>query len=574
MAANPMTTLRRGRGLFVVVLFLCLAAYGASLMLQKRSLASEQAKTVALTHAEVNTFATQLGDATLAKSPPAAVVTKLNAHVPGPPVIAMRLWTVGGTLRYSSLNKDASPPVMELLKASTKGLGHPATSVEGNVMTTYVPLHAGKDKAPFGAVEIQQSYSPVEAAAAKPWSTVRTGAVALGLLMLVALLLGFVGGLPWRRAAKAGSGFVSKGEGPDPLPAAANEEQARLRQELAQADTERNAAVGEVATLKEQAQAGNQRAGARIEELQGELERLNQKLKDAQVANATAARTADPSLTARIAELEQMLQAEQLRNAETETRANDLKNEVARLASEADREAGEKRTSALRVLELEAALEQMDLRLHDAQTDAEHLRAELEAVPDVPAAPDLQPEVDRLAAETDRLQAELAEAQRHVERLDGELGSALERAREAEVAQLMAESTPAEPEGPDLQLEVDRLRAESADLQTRVERLDGELGSALERAREAEDLAAALQDQVTAIASTNGSTNGSVDAMPADPSEPVPALDPTNPLDVWAARQPEAEPDDDEAETGDLRSRLARAAARKKGHNFGDPDWP
>jgi predicted nucleic acid-binding Zn-ribbon protein len=567
MTANPMTMLRRGRGLFVVVLFLCVAAYGASLMLQKRSLVSQQAQAVTQSHTEVNAFAAQLGKEQLAKSPGAAVVTKLDAHVPGPPVIAMRLWTVGGTLRYSSLDKDASPPVMELLKASTKGLGHAATSVQGNVMTTYVPLHEGKDKAPFGAVEIQQSYSPVEAAAAKPWSTVRTGAVALVVLMLIALLLGFVGGLPWRRAAKAGSGFVSKGEGPDPLPAAANEEQARLRQEMAQADTERDAATQELAKLKDQVQATNQRAGARIEELQGELERVNQKLKDAQVASATAARSADPSLTARIAELEQMLQAEQLRNAEAETRAHDLKSEVARLASEADREAGEERTSALRVLELEAALEQTDLRLHDAKTDVEHLRAKLEDVAATPPAPDLQPDIDRLTADVDRLQNELVDAQRHVERLDGELGSALERAREAEVAQLMAESTPAPEEGPDLQPEVDRLHAEAADLRTHVERLDAELGSALERAREAEDIAAALQDHVNAVVSPNGTL-----AAP----EPELELDPTNPLDVWAARQPEVDPDldDDEAETGDLRSRLARAAARKKGHNFGDPDWP
>lgn len=532
MTANPMTMLRRGRGLFVVVLFLCLAAYGASLTLQKRSLASEQARTVTQSHAEVNTFAAALGNEQLAKAPDAATVAKLDAHVPGPPVIAMRLWTVRGTLRYSSLNKDASPPVMDLLKASTKGLGHAATSVQGNVMTTYVPLHEGKDKAPFGAVEIQQSFSPVEAAAAKPWSTVRTGAVALGVLMLIALLLGFVGGLPGRRAAKAGAGFVSKGEGPDPLPAAANEEQQRLRQELTLADTERDAAAAELATMKEQVQANTQRAGARIEELENELERVNQKLKDAQIANATAVQTADPSLTARIGELEQMLQAEQLRNAEAETRAHDLKNEVARLVSEADREAGEERTSALRILELEAEVEQMDQRLHDSHAD-----------------------VDRLQTDAGRLQAELLDAQMHVERLDGELGSALERERDAQA--------------PDLQPEVDRLRAESFELQTRVDRLDAELGSALERAREAEDLAAALQDHVNGLASPNGI------AAAADPDH-EPGLDPTNPLDVWAARQPESDlnPSEDEAETGELRSRLARAAARKKGHNFGDPDWP
>jgi len=562
MTANPMTMLRRGRGVFVVVLLLCLAAYGASLFLQKRSLASEQAKTLAASHAEANTFAAQLGTEQLAKAPGAGVVAKLDAHVPGPPVIAIRLWTVAGTLRYSSLKKDASPPVTGLLKASTKGMGHAATSVEGNVMTTYLPLHAGKDKEPFGAVEVQQSYSPVEAAAAKPWSTVRTGAEALGVLMLAALLLGFVGGLPRRRAAKAGAGFVSKGQSPEPLPAAMNEEQARLRQELAQADTERNAATEELGAVKEQLQANHQRAGARIEELQAELARVGAKLKEAQVASATAARTSDPSLTARIAELEQTLQAEQLRNAEAETRAHDLKNEVARLTSDADRKTGEEQTSALRVLELEAAIEQIDERLRDAHSDAERLRTELESVRDVPPPVDLQPEVDRL-------QSELTDAQAHVDRLDAELGSALQRANEAEVAQLMAQSAPA-PEVVDLKPEVDRLQAEATDLQTRAERLDVELGSALERAREAEDLAAALQDRVNALASTNGAANGSTNGFVP---EAEPSRDP-NPLDVWAARQPEADPEDDEAEPGALRSRLARAAARKKGHTFGDPDWP
>ena len=464
--SDPLVALRRGRGSFVAVLFLCMAVFGASMMLQKRALRQQQAQADARARAIVSVVGAQIRGDRLTKPLDAAATARLRARPPHVPVIAERVWSLTGVLRYSSLRKDASPPLQDLLKASTKGSGRTVTSVEGNVMTTYLPLHAGVGAPAFGALEVQQSYAALLAAAATPWTLVRTGVTLLGLLMLLAILLGAIAGLRGRRAARAGAGFVAKGEVPEVE--LGGEGHKRVREDLARADSDRRAAQEELATaqeelakVREQLRSDNDRAGERIEELSGELERVNAKLKEAQViaSDAAARMKADPAVAERVLELEESLAQERHRSTSAEERT----------------------------AEIQAELEQNESRLRSSYA------------------------------------------------------------------------------------EIETLGAEVADLRANVERLSTELGEALERAREAEDLAAALQDRLTAadaeLAATAEPDPSPYEASPFDPE--------ANPLDAWAARQPDTDPvgDDDEA-AGDLRARLTRAAARKRGRNMGDSEWP
>ncbi len=373
----------------------------------------------------------------------------------------------GRDVRVLLARKDASPPVMELLKASTKGLGRTATSVEGNVMTTYFPLHAGDGAGPSARWRCSSRTRPSRRRPPSRGSSVRTGAVALGLLMLLAMLLGSSagcrGGAPPRRAP--GSSLRVKARNPagrregeqagcdrnwhGPTPTGARRRRSRTAQE-------------ELAKVREQARSGNDRAGERIEELYGELERVNAKLKDAQViASGAAARMkADPAV-------------------------------------------------AERVLELEEALR----------------RSDTEAPPPRSAPPRYRRSLSRTRA-------------------------------------ACAAPTPRS----------SRSAPESADLRASVERLSTELGDALERAREAEDLAAAFQDRVTAA-----------DAELAATAEPDPSPYEARPSTRQRIRstygrraspRPSPAGDDEEADGRPARRDSPARRRARSGHNIGDPEWP
>jgi hypothetical protein len=466
--SNPLVAIRRRRGVFLGLLLLCLVVFAAGVMLQRRALAQQQTQADSRARVIASEVGAQLHGNRLSKPLDAATTARLLAHATHVPVIAERVWTPTGTLRFSSLSKDRSPPVMDLLKPSTKGTGHAASSYDGNVVTTYMPLRTGLGAPAYGAVEVQQSYAAMVTAAATPWSTVRTGATALGFLLLLALVLGSIAGLPGRRATKAGAGFVRGGNGPEPRPelqfvredpakvkaqadqAKAEKAQAdrvqadQAKADRAQAEADKRAAQEELVKVKEQFRSDHDRAGARIEELSSELERVNAKLQEAQVAAiaAAAAPVVDPTVVEHVHELEQSLAEERHRSTAAEARTT----------------------------EMQAELDQTESRLRSSYSEIETLGAEL------------------------------------------------------------------------------------SDRRANVERLDAELGAALERAREAEDMAAAFQDRLR--------------TPEPDGNE--------NPLDVWAARQPESVESgaDDDAAAGDLRSRLTRAAARKHGRNQGEAEWP
>jgi len=589
MASDRMVVLRRNRGLFVAVVLLCVVAFVGSRMLQTRALKSKVADAQTRAHAAAALVNGQLPSNSLAKPLDGVTTSRLKTHLASEPVIAIRVWSPSGVMRFSSLGKDGSPPLTDLLKPATKGQGRAVATTQGGIMTTYLPLRAGSGAQAFGAVEVQQSYAAILAAAASPWSLVRTGAEAVGAIALFLLLLGFVLAVPVRRKSKTGVGFAGDEKKASTGPAAGptTPEDRKLRKELAASETAKQQATEELEKVKAQLQSDHDRAGARIEELQGELERVNAKLKEAQVA-ATARPAPDPL----IAELEAALAQERRRGAEADTRVAELEGQMQQgeerlRATYADVEtlraeledlntqgAEERDRIEARGRDLEEQLEQSEARLRTTYAEVETLRAELEATAQLqevaPAAgPDLQPEVDRLHAETAELRA-------HIATLDAELGSALDRAREAEDLVASLQATPA-PEavdaatGPDLQPEIDRLLAETAELRARNASLDGELGSALERAREAEDLAAALQDRLSEPgAEGEAEIEEDVDEIARR------ALDPDeNPLDAFAARQGGLEPSaDGDTSADDLRSRLTRAAARKKGHIDGEPDWP
>jgi hypothetical protein len=477
---NPLVMIRRRRSAIFLVFIVCVAVAAATVLLQRRALTQQKAQADGRARTIASVVVGQLHGDKLAKPLDAATAARLQSHEPHEPVIAERVWTTTGTLRFSSLHKDASPPLMDLLKPATKGTGHVVSSYEGNVVTSYSPLRVGLGAPAYGAVEVQQSYPALVAAAAKPWTTIRTAAFALGLLMLLALLIGSVAALPGRRAAKAGAGFVPGSEDgepsasgasgvsgsgvsegplrrgrPDPVKApnakavaaatAASKGAEGANAEKARAEAAKKASDEEVAKLKEQLRSDHERAAARVEQLSGELERVKAQLKEAQVAATTAAAASapvvDPAIAEHAHELEQSLATERHRST-----------------------AAEDRTA-----EIQAELGQTETRLRGSYAEIETLGAEI------------------------------------------------------------------------------------ADLRANIERLTGELGAALERARGAEDLAAEQQDRLTAVEQAG------------------------NPLDVWAARQqssPEPAADEEEGAADDLRSRLTRAAARKRGHTPGEGEWP
>jgi hypothetical protein len=262
MAFNPASTLRRHRATFVVVLVLCAAIFAGTAVMQARALTSEQVHAQSRTRAIANEIDGRL-DVVSLQVPLDAMTrdqldTRLNHALADEDVMAVRVWTPGGTLRYSSLPHDRSGPLTEALSTSTKGLGRLNSIVDGEVMTTYAPLRAGANGAPFGAVEVQQPYGPVLAAASQPWSSIRALAATAGAAMVLVLAWGLLGALPARRAAREGAGFGGSGR------VVANDD---LRGELEAAW----ASLEEAEAAREVAEHEWARAQARSEELDHQL---------------------------------------------------------------------------------------------------------------------------------------------------------------------------------------------------------------------------------------------------------------------------------------------------------------
>ena len=511
MAFNPAGSLRRNRGLFIVVFLACAAVFVGSLLMQRKALAKETAQAAAHARAVANEVDGLLGVKQLEDPIDAKTADELDTRLGhaiagGGSVMAVRVWTPGGDLRYSSLPKDQSAPIQETLSASTKGVGRIASFVDAEVLTTYVPLRTGPDGAPFGAVEVQASYTPVLEAAATPWEAVRRGSVLLGALMFVFIVIGSFAALPARRAAKEGAGFVGTRD-PNAVPTLSVEEFQRMQEELGESEAAQRALEGELERVNARLAADNERATTRVAQLQDELGRVQTKLQEAQVAaTARQAPTADDE-------------------------------ELAGWKARA--EASEKKA-----VEAEHRAQMAEMRIGELTTQVRSLEERL----------------DR-AAQTDPGTAQMGVDPEVVERL------------EAEQAELRSEKARLESERTLLEVEKSRIETQAGQLASEHARQSDELQFALERAREAEDLAASLNDQLLAANERNDQLLA-VTERSAAPAE-AQATGPTDPnahLDaVVASAQATTENDDD---AGSLRSRLARAADRKRRPVKDESEWP
>ena len=350
-------SLRRHRGVFVVFVALCVAGVIATYVMQGRALDNEFAHAQGRARAVANEVDGALGTTQLDKPIDPVAEAQLQARLQhaldGESIIAVRVWTPDGVMRHSTLSHDRSIPLLDVLRTSTKGTGRITSAVDADVMTTYVPLRDGPTGAPFGAVEVQQPYGPVLDAAASPWTSLRLVAGGIGVLMILLLALGMLGEIPVRRNEKEGAGFVPgarsvdydamlDGDGesetvepvaaeplPDPLPT--REPRTAMMTPLAPAAETASADDApetlsleaiELERLREELKALNRRTGARITELQDELDRTQTQLQEAR--KAAAPPPEDPSSAERIQELQQQLRAEHMRAGTAEARIKGL----------------------------------------------------------------------------------------------------------------------------------------------------------------------------------------------------------------------------------------------------------
>ena len=347
----------------MVSLALCIAGVIATFAMQGRALDDERAQAQGMAHAVANEVdgalrTTQL-DEPIDPTAEAALEARLQHALAGEDIVAVRVWTPDGIMRHSTLAKDRSQPMLDVLRTATKGTGRITSVIDADVMTTYVPLRDGPNGAPFGAVEVQQPYAPVLAAAASPWAALRSIIGGVGLLMLVLLGLGMLGEIPVRRNAKAGAGFARGARSADydamredagdaqehaepepfqdPLPT--REPRTAMMVPLAAAAATAAPVVEgsdevqslppeavELERMREELKALNRRTGARITELQDELDRTRTQLQEAR--KAAVPPTEDPSAVERARALQDQLRAENLRAGTAEARIKGLEAQL------------------------------------------------------------------------------------------------------------------------------------------------------------------------------------------------------------------------------------------------------
>ena len=363
MTVSRGAALRRHRGLFVVSLALCIAGVIATFVMQGRALDVERAAPRAWRAPWPTRSTARSGRRSWTKpidhDAEAALDARLQHALAGQSIVAVRVWTPDGVMRHSTLAKDRSQPMLDVLQTATKGTGRITSVIDADVMTTYVPLRDGPTGAPFGAVEVQQPYAPVLAAAASPWATLRFAIGAVGLLMLVFLAFGVLGEIPIRRNVKEGAGFArgarsadydamrddpddaqDRGE-PEPFqdPLPTREPRTAMMVPLLrhcgpgvpQFPRRPDEAPGpspdavELERVREELKALTRRTGARITELQDELDRTRTQLQEARKA---AVPPEDPSAAERARGLQDQLRAENLRAGTAEARIKGLEAQL------------------------------------------------------------------------------------------------------------------------------------------------------------------------------------------------------------------------------------------------------
>ncbi len=400
----------------------------------------------------------------------------------------------------------------------------------------------------------------------------------------------------------------------------------KLADRLAKSEEGRKALEAEMDQMRVQLRTDNDRSTQEISQLREQLAKSQARVQEMQVAaGSTGGKDAPgigPDASARVKELEQALEAEQAKAATAEARAKGLE---AQLQRDGAQTAGSQETGALKakLTEAEARATKAealaaDLQAHAQQLESKVMEAETRIADKGSAATAAGEEkVASVRAELDIAKARIEELSVFETRA-AELEVEVKRLSSQSSSQATAPSDAGEGINADYVHEVEqeleqtqiRLRRAYADAENaraeltfarggdaagpdpalakarkEVDRLNRELESALERAREAEDRAAGLQDAVIGgTAATTDPEHGNQepsDESDADP-ESVSALSRN---DVWSSVAPAesttggsngTEPAEvDPAQATSLRSRLAKTAARKKPRNpsSSDSDW-
>ncbi len=437
MASAP-GLVRRGRGVWFVGFTLAVLLVGVVFVLEHQAVneARATAKSAQLAaDARGHEAVTQV-DRALKSTPLRQPLSKkvrrkvdeaLKKVLAGQVGVAVRVWSPAAALRYSSLERDASQPDRGALHEAATAKGKSVTAIDGGLMTTYRALGSSG-----ASVEIVQPDPSYQAPDPGLLGFARGAGLAVATIMLFLILAGVLLDRV-NKTADAPTGFspsaeetssepkrARKGKS-DPLaptsqpaPKAEPAPEPGLREKLTRAEQARQAMEVELGQARTQLKTDNERASARVKELENQLGMTQARLQEAlvateaaqaQAANAVAearseaARSSEAATTPvvddeRIRELERELETEQMRAGAAEARVKGLEAQLRQQAETFE-------------AETLAATQKASASAEEAATDGPASDA---------GSPAVRPEPD-----PDR-----------VAELETELAAALERAREAE----------------------------------------------------------------------------------------------------------------------------------------------
>lgn len=621
--------MRKARGVFAVLLVLSVAAVGAAYYLQSQALPTQRDQAQAHAKAVASEVDGSLGTKDLREPLPPNEVRQLTDRVQhaigDQDFSAVRVWTPDGTLAFSTVPNDKTKVNDAALQRATKGGGKASTGIlvtsvdpATDQMTTYFPMRAGAGGESFGAVEVVQAYAPIVEAAKEPWLSIRQVAELVAAVFAILFLLSFVGGkrskadaasstekdaAGSKRSAKtketkpaaAATVAATAPKGPQRAPVGPSDP--KVLERLASAEEGRKAVEAEVAQLRGQLKMDAERSAKESGQIREQLRKSQARVQELQVASAAAAAKpqAGPGTgtdPAAIKELQLALEAERTKAGAAETRAKGLEAQLQRDASKpseassADADAMKAKLAEAEKRAQESKELVTELRAHATALESKVMEAETRVADHGARAAELDAEVKRLSSQPSSPPAVAADEgfnPEYTQQLEQELEQTQTRLRRAyaEAENARAELSYARGSGDAVGVDPALARARSD-----TDRLKRELESALERAREAEDRAAGLQDTVLQDREASEDDGAQGSEVPEEGLAPVLTRN-----DVWSSVAPTPKPapaagddvGDAEATNGDvssssLRSRLAKTAARKKPRPGSDPgddvsDW-
>lgn len=513
------------RPLLVGLALLCAAGAAASLPLEARSL--EQAERDAVLRATgyvADAIEPVVGGRAsvtpLQGSEASVLTTRIERATRGADVSAARLWSLGGTLLFSTAGDAAArADAPSQVRAAAGGSVESVVAEDGTVLQTFVPMPTGGD--PVAVAQIDQPYEAIAAPATDLWHTVRLGAGGSAALFAALLLLSMARRgrrtRPVGEEAPASEGAPA-GDAPEPkrrLRIGPKARAAAAAGGFGTAGSARPARREDVSddTLRKRLQKSEEARAALEEQLaQLRTQVAGEEVRNEERTHALTEQVADA--TARTKELEAMLGATGTEpgNAESgspfaraaveasaDERIRALEGEVAEATAELEQ-------ARERLAELEPLVAHSAARVEDAEArasqkakDAEVRSKEAQGQADeqarrVEAAESRVHELEAYAKDAEQRMAAALDASRAASSRIRELEGQLEGARHDQEAlrrrleTLEASGSP-QPEGGEPDRAADGAR-QVDELQSRLAEMEG-------RTAELEDLARAAEERAT-----------------------------------------------------------------------------